>query len=132
MTISCLGLVLFGFLGANTPLPSIIGTLLLLGIGLSLFVSPNTNAVMSSITPRIYGVASATINTMRQIGQMLSMGIVMIVLSSVMGRVTISQPYYADFITSTRIAFIIFALLSLGGIFASFSRGKMHQPAEST
>jgi MFS family permease len=47
---------------------------LLLGLGFALFSSPNTNAVMSSVNKKFYGVSSGTIATMRLIGQMLSMG----------------------------------------------------------
>ncbi len=125
MGLTCLGVISFAFLSDSTSLVQIIITLAVLGIGFSLFSSPNVNAIMSSVEPRYYGVASATSNTMRSIGQMLSMGITMTVIAIVVGRVEIIPLYYPAFITSTRIAFAIFAVLCLGGIFASLSRGKM-------
>ena len=54
---------------------------MLLGLGFALFSSPNTNAVMGSVETRFYGVASATLATMRMTGQMLSMGIAMLVFA---------------------------------------------------
>jgi MFS family permease len=44
--------------------------------GMALFIAPNNKAVMSSVIPRYYGVASATNGTTRSIGQTLSMSIV--------------------------------------------------------
>ncbi len=75
------GLFLFTFLGQRLPSGFIIGGLMLLGFGFALFSSPNTNAVMSSIERRFYGVGSATLGTMRLTGQMLSMGIAMVIFA---------------------------------------------------
>jgi EmrB/QacA subfamily drug resistance transporter len=126
MAVTCLGLILFGFIGSDTSIAMIIAILIILGIGFALFISPNTNAIMSSVSPQFYGVASAMASTMRQIGQMFSMGVTMMVMTIFMGRVVITSAVYPAFITSTRVAFIIFAALCFGGIFASLARGKVH------
>jgi hypothetical protein len=99
--------------------------LVLPGFGFALFSSPNTNAVMSSVEKRFYGVASATLATMRLTGQMLSMGIAMLVFAVYIGRAQITPENYPAFLTSAKTAFIIFAILCFGGIFASLSRGKV-------
>lgn len=125
MAFTCVGLVLLSFLGENTTLPFIIGSLLLLGLGFALFSSPNTNAIMSSVERKFYGVASGTLGTMRLIGQMFSMGIVMLIFAVYLGRVQITPEYYSLFVRSGNIAFIIFAVLCFGGIFASLIRGKV-------
>jgi EmrB/QacA subfamily drug resistance transporter len=129
MAVTCLGLIVFSFLTAGTPLILIIGILAVMGIGLALFVSPNTNAVMSSVDSRIYGVASAMVNTARQTGQMFSMGISMVVLAIIMGRVQITSESAADFVTSARVAFAVFAVLGIGAIMASLVRGKIRERA---
>ena len=125
MAFTCVGLVLLSFLGENTTLPFIIGSLLLLGLGFALFSSPNTNAIMSSVERKFYGVASGTLGTMRLIGQMFSMGIVMLLFAVYLGRVQITPEYYSLFVRSGNIAFIIFAVLCFGGIFASLIRGRV-------
>ena len=56
-------------------------SLVVCGIGFGLFSSPNTNAIMSSVEKRYYGVASGMNGTMRIVGQMLSMGIAMMIFS---------------------------------------------------
>ncbi len=125
MGLTTIGLGLLACLDQNTAVVFILVSLVILGLGFALFSSPNTNAIMSSVDKRAYGVASAMVSTMRQIGMMLSMGIVMLIFSLYIGRVEITPEYYPAFVTSTKIAFAIFAALCLGGIFASLARGKM-------
>ena len=125
MGFTAAGLVLFTFLESQTHLAYIIVGLVLLGFGFALFSSPNTNAVMSSIERRFYGVGSATLGTMRLTGQMLSMGIAMIIFALKIGSARITPEYYPQFLASTKTAFIIFAALCFGGIFASLARGKV-------
>jgi EmrB/QacA subfamily drug resistance transporter len=125
MALTTVGLVLFIFLNEETSLKLIIGNLILIGFGFALFSSPNTNAVMSSAPNTAYGVASATLATMRQVGMVLSMGIAMLMFALYIGRVQITPEYYPFFQQSMKTAFIIFAVLCFGGIFASLARGKV-------
>ena len=125
MGLTTIGLVLLIFLDQNTAIEFILVSLIILGFGFALFSSPNTNAVMSSVDKRFYGVASATLATMRQIGMMLSMGIAMLLFALFIGRVEITPEYYPAFVSSLKIAFVIFAILCFGGIFASLARGKI-------
>jgi len=125
MGLTVIGLIFFIFLDNTTSLWFIIAGLMILGFGFALFSSPNTNAVMSSVDKRFYGVASATLSTMRQIGMTFSMGMVMVIFTMYLGRVQITPEYYAPFLSSVNTAFIIFAVLCFGGIFASLARGKV-------
>jgi len=125
MGLAVIGLIFFIFLDKTTSLWFIIAGLIILGLGFALFTSPNTNAVMSSVEKRFYGVASATLATMRQLGMMFSMGMVMLIFAMYLGRVQITPEYYSAFLSSVNTAFIIFAVLCFGGIFASLARGKI-------
>jgi EmrB/QacA subfamily drug resistance transporter len=125
MVLTAVGLSLFTFLNEKTTLEFIVGSLILIGFGFALFSSPNTNAVMSSVKKRFYGVASGTRGTMRLTGQMLSMGIAMLIFAIYIGRVQITPEHYTLFLRSAKAAFIIFASLCFGGIFASLARGKV-------
>jgi len=125
MALITAGLVLFIFLNEETSLNVIIGNLLLIGFGLALFVSPNTNAVMSSAPRAAYGVASAMLATSRQVGLVFSMGIATLMFALYMGSVQITPAYYPLFQQSMKTSFIIFAALCFGGIFASLARGKV-------
>ena len=125
MVLTAIGLFLLTSLDEKTSISFIITILILLGLGFALFSSPNTNAVMSSVEKEFYGIASGTLGTMRVIGMMFSMGMVMLIFAIYIGRTPIITPYYPFFIKSVKMLFIIFTLLGLGGIFASLSRGRV-------
>jgi EmrB/QacA subfamily drug resistance transporter len=119
------GLLLFTFIDRDTHLGFIVTGLMMLGFGFALFSSPNTNAVMSSIEKRFYGVGSSTLGTMRLVGQMLSMGIAMVIFALSIGSARITPEYYPQFLTSMKTAFMIFSALCFCGIFASLARGRV-------
>lgn len=125
MAITLLGVVPFVFLDEQTPVWLIGAVLLLLGCGLALFTPPNTNAIMSSVERKYYGIASATLGTMRLLGQMLSMSLAMVIFAIYIGRVEITPDTYSSLIDSSRIAFAIFSVLCFIGIFASLARGEL-------
>ena len=85
MSITAFGLGLLILLNNQTHILFIVGVLFTLGLGFALFSSPNTNAIMSSVEQQVYGIASGTLATMRITGQMLSMGIVMLIFALHMG-----------------------------------------------
>lgn len=126
MALTALGLVLLTFLNDHTGIAYILVSLAILGLGFGLFSSPNTNAVMGSVEKKFYGVAAGTLATMRSTGQTLSLGITMLLFALYMGRVQITPEYHPLFLSSIKTAFITFAVLCFGGIFASLSRGKTH------
>ena len=66
---------------------------------------------------------------MRLLGQMLSMGIAMLVFAVMIGPVEITPVYYPQFMTSMHIGFIVFAISCIVGIFFSMVRGTMHSAA---
>jgi EmrB/QacA subfamily drug resistance transporter len=125
MVLTTVGLVIFIFVNEETSLGLIIGNLILLGLGFAFFSSPNTNAVMSTAPKMAYGVASATLATMRQVGMSFSMGLAMLMFALYMGKVQITPEYYPLFQQSMKTSFIFFAILCFGGIFASLARGKV-------
>jgi EmrB/QacA subfamily drug resistance transporter len=129
MALSATALFLLAFLNWETPLSFIVADLILLGLGFSFFASPNTNAVMSSVDKRLYGVASGTLGTMRLTGQMLSMGIAILLFALYIGHAEITPDYFPAFLRSVRFAFIFFSMLCVTGVLASLARGKVHEQA---
>lgn len=122
MAITTISLFCFIFLDSSSSLEFIIMVLLVLGFGLGLFSSPNTNAIMGSVKKRFYGIASATVGTMRLIGQMLSMGIALLIFSVYIGNVQILPSNYPALLMSIKIVFTICTILCFIGIFASLAR----------
>ncbi|NLW91088.1 MAG: MFS transporter [Syntrophomonadaceae bacterium] len=131
MGFCALGLALLIGIDRQTSLSYIITCLVLLGLGFALFTSPNTNAVMSSVDKRFYGVASGTLSTMRLTGQMMSMGIVTMIISLYVGSMQISPASFAHFLQANRVSFIVFALLCTLGVIASLARGKVHADTDT-
>lgn len=129
MALSTAGLCILIFLGQNTSLGLVIAGLAILGIGFGFFASPNTNAVMSSVEKRYYGVASGTLGTMRLVGQMLSLGIVTVMFALFLGHAVITIENSALFLSSFKVSFIVFTILCFGGIFASYPEEKQNEAA---
>ncbi|AGK60837.1 hypothetical protein Asulf_00828 [Archaeoglobus sulfaticallidus PM70-1] len=125
MAVTAMGLFVFSGINSSTSISMIVANLMLMGFGFALFSSPNTNAIMSSVEKKFYGIASATLSTMRVVGQMLSMAIVMLVFAIYIGKVLITPEVYSLLIESTRTSFAIFSLLCFFGIFASLARGRI-------
>jgi EmrB/QacA subfamily drug resistance transporter len=127
MAITTVGLGLLIFIGQQTSILYLFIALLILGSGFGIFVSPNTNAIMSSSSKQWYGVASAVLATSRQIGIMLSMGIAMLMFNIFIGQVEITPAYYDALLKSAQITFMIFTALCFVGIFASLARGNIRE-----
>jgi hypothetical protein len=98
-----------------------------MGFGFALFSSPNTNAIMGSVERKFYSVASATLGTMRLLGQMFSMGIVMIVFTIYMGKIVITPDVYWKLMISIKLSFLIFSSLCFVGVLVSVARGKVRK-----
>jgi len=126
ITAVCLAAFFF-FLAEDTSVLVIIGILMLLGSGLALFSSPNMNAIMSSVETEHYGVASGMTGTMRLIGQMLSMGIAMMIFSVVIGQVQITAASHSELLQSIHIAFAFAAVLCTAGVICSYVRGNVRR-----
>jgi EmrB/QacA subfamily drug resistance transporter len=124
MGLTATGLILLCFIKETTPNYLIVLLLIMMGIGFGLFSSPNSNAIMSSVEKRHLGVASGVVGTMRMVGQMMSMGIAMMLISLYIGNQTINPATYPGLIASMRTGFIIFSALSVFGIFASLARNE--------
>lgn len=124
MGLSFVGVGLLNLVDSQTSIRYIIGCLVFLGFGFALFSSPNTKAIMNSVERKSYGVASAVVGTMRQVGMTFSMGIVMMILTLRLAEAEIESGNTDGFVTGMRSAFAVFAVMCFGGIFASLARGR--------
>ncbi|MDX9728803.1 MAG: MFS transporter [Bacteroidales bacterium] len=124
MAISAAGLVMLCFLDEQTSVTFIVSVLIIMGAGFSLFSSPNSNAIMSSVNKRQLGNASGMLGTMRNVGQTFSMAIALMLLALYMGQEKINPANYPQLMSSMKSGFIIFSILCFAGIFASLARNK--------
>ncbi len=127
MALNVIGLIPLMFIHSATSISYIVLCLIVLGLGFALFSSPNVNAAMSAVESKYYGIASATLATMRLVGQMFSMGITMLVFAILLGNRPLDQAGGHLLLKSTQLIFFILGILCCAGIFASLARGKIHE-----
>ncbi|MGE5379802.1 MAG: MFS transporter [Methylocystaceae bacterium] len=127
MIFTAMGLMIFFFLHGDSPLYWVVIGLMVTGFGFSLFGPPNNNAIMSSVPPSQFGLAASTLSTARLVGQTLSMTMVTLIIATIIGNVKPSPQQAPQIILTLRITMALFVILTIPGIIASQSRGKVHQ-----
>ena len=117
--IAAVALAILTFLDANTPLYIVILAMILQGIGMGLFSSPNMNAIMSSVPPKYAPTASASQATMRTIGQTMSLGLLTLVFAWVMGNLKLAPQYAGMIVQASQTICLICTLACILAVFAS-------------
>jgi EmrB/QacA subfamily drug resistance transporter len=129
MAATVAGLILLSRLGAATPLAHVVGVLACIGLGYAVFISPNTNAIMSSVGRRTYGLAASMVSTMRVFGQMLSMSAAAVLLAVYVGDATLDASRGSSLNAAMDAAFLGAAGLCAVGILLSWARGETRDEA---
>jgi EmrB/QacA subfamily drug resistance transporter len=136
MGVGVIGYIVFAFLlSANTPIVQIELTLVILGLGLGLFSSPNISSVMGSVPPQRRGVASAVRATVFNTGSVVSIGLVAYIITTVIpyqvvsgiitgGYTTLTPSESVGFVVGVQRAFVVAAIITFAGMIASSFRGK--------
>jgi len=124
MAMITIGLLILAFISDGTSIYTIILSLAILGIGVGIFSAPNTHAIMGSVERKYFGVASATVSTMRLLGQTFGMGMILVIFAVYVGAVQFNPQNYPELLTSIQVAFLISVILSIIAIFASLARNK--------
>ena len=119
MGITTVALIILVFLTKDMPLYLVITAMVLQGIGVGLFSSPNTNAIMSSVPPKDAPTASASQAAMRTIGQTMSLGLLTLVFAWIMGNLPLSPQYAGMIISSSQAICIISIFAAIIAVFAS-------------
>lgn len=122
MAVITIGLLSFSLITDETSIYIIIASLAILGIGVGIFSAPNTNAIMGSVERKYFGVASATVSTMRLLGQTFGMGMILVIFAVYIGAVQFTPENYPELLTSIQVAFSISVILSIIAVFASLAR----------
>jgi len=119
LAIAFISLVILSLLDQTTPIIVIIIAIILEGIGYGMFVSPNTNIVVSSFSSKLASIASATVSTTRVIGETLSLGMFTVVFAIIMGSLQIIPEHFHLLIVSSNIVCILAGIGCLFGILFS-------------
>ena len=129
------GLLSLATIHADTAVPLIMARLAIVGIGTSMFMSPNSASIMGSVPRERLGTASASVATARNIGNAAGLAMasaVLVAVASASAGFTASRVVdYPDeaMLDGIRIAFLAAGSASLLAIVASSFRGKQAAPA---
>lgn len=85
------GLLVLSLMNTNTSVTYIASSLLLIGVGFGLFSTPNNNAIMGSAKSHEVGVASASMNLSRTIGNLFGMSLVNLMVHYYLGDAQFTQ-----------------------------------------
>ena len=123
MSLVSIAMFILVFLDESTPIYIVLIAMILQGTGFGIFSSPNSNIILGSVEKKDIPTASASLSTVRTIGQSFSLGLLTVIFSFVMGNVQILPSNYPLLIQSSQITMIfstifcvIAVLLSLMGV----------------
>lgn len=117
--IAAVALAILTFLNGDTPLYVVVLAMVLQGIGMGLFSSPNMNAIMSSVPPKDAPTASASQATMRTIGQTMSLGLLTLIFAWVMGSLELAPQYASMIVQASQTICLICTIACILSVFAS-------------
>ncbi len=130
-----IGLLSLATITATTPVAGIVARLALVGIGTSIFMSPNSAAIMNSVPPDRLGTASASVATARNIGNAVGLALASAVLVAVatasagFSAARVADLPDAALVDGVRAAFLAAGLASATAVVASLLRGRSPAPA---
>lgn len=127
MALSMAALVAFALLDAGSSFWVVAVGLVLMGVGFGLFSSPNTNAVLSSVSSADLGLGSAALGSARMIGQALSMSLVALFFQGFLGDRSLAAVDAGLMVAAMRPTFWFFAVLCAVGTAASMARSPLHR-----
>ena len=120
-------------------------SLLLLGAGNGMFVSPNISSIMGSVPPNRRGIASAFRTTVFNVGGTMSTGLIVLLITSGIpysmfssllqstSPVSLGLAVQMEFVNGFKFGCLVLALFNTAGILPSFLRGyrKSHSHEEN-
>ena len=104
-------------LAVDTPIPWVIGALILLGLGFGILDVPLLHTAMDSVDEKLIGSASATMNGMRTMGGFFGLGLMSYLMGKYIGDTPITPAVYPELIIVLDTFFIATALVSTLTIF---------------
>ncbi|BDZ67625.1 MFS transporter [Methanobacterium ferruginis] len=127
MVLTAISLTILTFLGETTSFMVIVVALAILGSGYGLSAASSTEIAVEYVEKRFYGLSSASLNTMRVVGQLMGMGVTLAVLNIFIGNASLNPSNYAQFIEGAKIPFLIFAILCYVSIYGYFIMGESNK-----
>lgn len=122
--IVAVGFALLNLIDNGTTTAFISISLLLVGVGFGLFSTPNNTAIMGAVNSQEVGVASASMNLSRTIGNLFGMSIVNLMVQYYIGDVALSADQNEAILSTVSLAFAMSLVFVLIASVVSAFRGK--------
>lgn len=129
-TLGC-AIVAAGFIFLNqidiqTSAAYIGASLALIGIGFGLFSTPNNSAIMGSVSEQEVGVASASMNLSRTIGNLVGMSLVNLMMHHYIGDATLTPDQNPALMSTVSLALMMSLSFVVVACVLSAVRGRQH------
>ncbi|MBF7073932.1 MFS transporter [Glaciecola sp. MH2013] len=119
-----LGFALLIRLDTNTTALYISASLALIGLGFGLFSTPNNSAIMGAVKEQEVGVASASMNLSRTIGNLFGMSIVNLMMHFYIGDETFNASNNAELMSTISLALMMSLTFVIIASVVSAMRGR--------
>jgi MFS family permease len=120
ITLITIAIALLSQISYTTPIYVIVIAMIIQGIGHGFFSTPNNNIILSSVdNKKDIPTASASVATVRNLGQAFSLGILTVTFAFIMGNVEITPSNYHLLVLSNQTTLIIISILSVISIILS-------------
>lgn len=139
LLVSAAGVASLSGLDRETSSEGIVVRLLVVGVGIGLFQSPNTSAIMGSVPRYRLGIASGVVATARNVGMVLGVSLAALViavrepyyLARLAGRTLPAEAADEAFLQAAQDAVLVAAVICLLGVVTSLTRGARVPPDDS-
>jgi EmrB/QacA subfamily drug resistance transporter len=121
MGMLAVGLYLLSRLDLISTSVDIALSLLVTGLGIGIFISPNSSALLGSAPVNRQGIAAGLLATARNVGMVLGVGFAGAIFTTVLARVNSSTP---GLFMATQTSFQAIVFVALAGILSSSIRGS--------
>lgn len=125
MALNTIGLVAAALINPETSFAYIVMVMILLGVSLGIFSTPNMTAIMNSVGPKHQGTAASMVSTMRTMGMLFSTTAIAVILSIYLGDQSVTRANIPEFVGSMQTSLFLFSALSLLGTLFSMAKGRL-------
>lgn len=120
VTLITIAIAILSRINYTTPIYMIVVAMIIQGVGHGFFSTPNNNIILSSVDDKKdIPTASASVATVRNLGQSFSLGILTVTFAFIMGNVQIQPSNYNLLIQSNQTTLLIITMLSIFAIILS-------------
>ncbi len=123
MAILSVGLFVTAQLGPQSSLWHVVLGLTVIGLGIGIFISPNSSALMGSAPQARQGIAAGILATARHLGMVLGIGLAGAILTTVQGQASSAASTTLLF-QGTHVGLLVAGAIALLGVITSAVRGR--------